>query len=228
VRVFCVRGKAGILLMLLLLVANLELARGELYHFFLLPSLRIDLVAPEEAKIGGDVKITITIRPSTKIYVEYFTVTLGDPSSPMYQETLLYQQYMQGDYTKTIVVKAQSYGRIPCIIKVSYVTGKEAGPVFERKYEEEFWVYPTLVASSTRQELESIASEYERLKSDYDRLSSSYSALWSECERLKGQAVQNTILLAALVILVAAFIAVAGYALHLEREIRRIRAGAAR
>jgi hypothetical protein len=106
--------------------------------------------------------------------------------------------------------------------------GKEAGPVFERKYEEEFWVYPTLVASSTRQELESIASEYERLKSDYNSLSSSYSALWSECERLRGQAVQNTILLAALVILVAAFIAVAGYALHLEREIRRIRAGAAR
>ena len=225
---FCMRVKVWALLMLLLLVVNLELTRGELYHFFLLPGLRIDLVAQEEAKIGEDAKITITIHPSTKIYVEYFTVTLGNPSSPMYQETLLYQQYMQEDYTKTITVKAQSYGRIPCIIRVSYVTGKDAGPVFERKYEEEFWVYPTLVASSTRQELESIASEYERLKSDYNSLSSSYSALWSECERLRGQAVQNAILLAALVILIAAFIAVAGYALHLEREIHRIRAGVAR
>jgi|GEM_PF-4929167 hypothetical protein len=221
------RIKAGALLMLFLLVVNLELARGELYHYFVLPSLRIDLVAQEEAKIGEDVTLRITIHPSSKIFVEYFTVNIGNPSSPMYQETLLYQQYIQGDYTKTITVKAQSYGRIPCIIKVSYVTGKDAGPVFEKKYEEEFWVYPTLVASSTRQELESIASEYERLKSDYNRLSSSYSALSSEFERLRGQVAHNTILLMSLLILVAAFLAVAGYALHLEREIRKIRTSAA-
>ena len=190
-------------LMLLVLLFSLTLSQafgdGSIYqinHYLDLGDFSIEVDAPDEVKFNEEFNVKLTLRPYAPIYVDSLKVSFGyflvpfESFSSFYEETLLYQQNMSGEFSKTYSFKTNSYGRISCGIAISYVVWK--GTQYERSYEKSFWLSITGAFPETREELGSVylnytilKNKYEGLESDYERLREDYSNLYENYNSLE-------------------------------------------
>jgi hypothetical protein len=187
------------MLLILLFSSTLSQAFGEINHYLYLKGFTIEVEAPDEAKAGEDfnVKLTIDIDPLySEIYINSMIVSFGPSYNPFYKEVWFYHQGISEDFSKTYSLKTKDYGRVLCIIKISYVIDK--GTSYEENYEEDFWLDLTYVTYKTREELEddyynisfkynSLSYEYDSLKKDYDKLVSEYEKLENDYYNLSSR-----------------------------------------
>jgi len=138
----------SLMLLVLLFSSTLSQAFGEINHYLNLQGLTIEIDAPDEAKVNEEFNVRLIVHPSSKIYVKSLTVTFNS----FYEKTLLYQQNVSEEFLKIFSLKATTYGKIFCIIEISYVRWK--GTQFEESYEETFKFDLTDITDKTREELE--------------------------------------------------------------------------
>lgn len=170
----------SLIFLILLFSSTLSQAFGEIDDGFFLEDLVIKVEAPDEVKYNEEVKVMLTIAPLEEIYIESLTITFF----PFYEETLFYQQNISGDFSKTYILKiaTDSSFRLPCKIKISYITHK--GTLFESRYEEQIFLDLTYITSQTREELEYAYQNYTLLKSNYEELESDYKEVTNKYETL--------------------------------------------
>jgi len=217
----------SIIFLILLLSLTLSQAFGEIEDYLYLEDLRIEVDAPDEAKVNEEFNVKLSISPYEEIYVKTFIVTFGYSSSPIYEETLFYQQNITSDFSKTYVLKTKEflYHRIPCKIKISYVTWKGSW-LLERSYEKEIYLDLTYITDISREELEFAYFNYTMLKRDYESLKSydealseNYSNLYYEYKELNGELQEQKKMTGIFVLTTIIFLASTSY---LEWKIRRI------
>ena len=195
----------SLMLFVLLFSLTISQAFGIRHHFELenlhFNGLEIEVVAPDEAKVNEEFIVKFDIYPYSKIFVNYLTVTFDAPYGEIYEETLLYQQYVETRFLKNIVLNSGEEGRVHCTIEISYVKWK--GTSVEESYYDEFLFDLTYVTDKTREELKndynnlywnystlsynytSLKSDYNDLKRDYESLETDYKNLETNCSNLK-------------------------------------------
>jgi hypothetical protein len=144
--------------------------------------LKIFVKAPDEAKVNEEFNVKLSIYSPSEIYVKSLTVSFGSSWSPIYEETLFYEQKIEKEFSKTYVLKTSDYGKLPCTITIYYVMWKDTP--YERSYEETFELDLTYVTDKTREELENVYWNYTLLKSEYESLKTDYGALYENYSKL--------------------------------------------
>ena len=113
-------------LIFLILLSSLTLSQaiGEVNHYLWLEDFTIEVEAPDEAKVNEEFNVRLRIYSPSEIYVKSLIVSFSYYESPIYEETLFYQQDISGEYSKTYSLKSKDNGRILCTIAISYVANK--------------------------------------------------------------------------------------------------------
>jgi len=110
--------------------------------------------APDDTNINKEFSIELAIEPHGRLYIKSLVVKFcpaGYPGEPIHEETILYEQYMEGDFRKTYSLSSNKYGYVECYIDISYVTDK--GTQLERNHDIRADFDLTYVDDKTRQEL---------------------------------------------------------------------------
>jgi len=142
------------MLLVLLLSLTISQAFGEITSSLNLEGLRIEVEAPDEAKINEEFDIKLIIHPYEEIDIDHLTITFGPLNTPIYEETLVsYPLFTNVEIPKTFRLKVNSYGRIPCTIKIHYARWVDTS--WLKGYEKEIHLDLTYVTNETREELES-------------------------------------------------------------------------
>jgi hypothetical protein len=88
--------------LILLLSLTLSQAFGEIEDYLHLEWLAIVVDAPDEAKVNEEFNVKLSIYSPSEIYVKSLIVTFSYYESPIFEETLFYQQDISGEYSKNL------------------------------------------------------------------------------------------------------------------------------
>jgi hypothetical protein len=175
------------MLLVLLLSLTLSQAFGEISHHLNLEGLIIDVEAPDEAKVNEGFYVELNFRPHGYIYIVSLTVTFSCSGTTIYKETILTEQYIYEEFSKTYLIKTKYPGRIKCTIDAGYRFPTQS---LIEGYAEETQLDLTYVTNKTREELEndynSLHSDYNSLYYNYSLLKNDYNHLKSDYEKLEG------------------------------------------
>jgi hypothetical protein len=143
--------------------------------------LIIDVEAPDEAKVNEGFYIELNFRPHGYIYIVSLTVTFSCSGTTIYKETILTEQYIYEEFSKTYLIKTKYPGRIKCTIDAGYRFPTQSSI---EGYAEETQLDLTYVTNKTREELENVYWNYTSLKSEYESLKTDYEALYENYSKL--------------------------------------------
>ena len=201
----------SLMLLVIIFILTLSQAFGEISYNFISDGFIIDVKAPDEAKVDEDFNVKLTIYPNGNIYVKSLTIAFNS-LGVVYKETLLYQQDMDKEFSKTFSFIPTANGRISCSLDIYYVTGK--GTSYEENHYESFSFDLTEVVSRTRGELEEAYWNYSQLKQDYKSLRESYDNLEEAYNTLSAKLEEQrsyTSILLLLLIFSVVLLALMGY-----------------